>query len=135
MQLSAKALLRPFTSTAVPDPDADTTNDPPQAETDNMPDHDSDIPDDRDQDEDEGSGNDGGDNEDDEDDEDTFETLTAEEREQLLGDTATVRATLDKVCSTTFSLAHHGLLTTGFKGSKTLLCNYSLHYNHSSRMA
>jgi hypothetical protein len=135
MQLSAKALLRPFASTVVPD--ADVANDPPG--TDDLLDHDSDISDliddEEDQDEDEGNGNNEGDNEDDDEEEDAFQTLDDKEREQLIGDTAAVRTTLDKVCSivTIFSLAP--VLTSGFKGSKTLLCHYSLHYDHSSGLA
>jgi hypothetical protein len=103
MQLSAKALLRPFTSTIVPD--AHAAND--STEANNLPDDDSDIPDliddEEDQDEDEGDGSNMGDNEDDDEDshddedEDTFETLSDEEREQLINDTAAVRTTLDKV--------------------------------------
>jgi hypothetical protein len=62
MQLSAKALLRPFTST----PDAHAAND--STEANNLPDDDSDIPDliddEEDQDKDEGDGNNVGDNED-----------------------------------------------------------------------
>jgi hypothetical protein len=99
MQLSAKALLRPFTLTIVPD--AHAAND--STEANNLPDNDSDIPnlidDEEDQDEDEGDGSNMGDNEDGDDDkdEDTFETLSDEEREQLINDTAAVRTTLDKV--------------------------------------
>jgi hypothetical protein len=104
IQLSAKALLCPFTSTIVSDAHDST-------EANNLPDDDSDIPDliddEEDQDEDEGDGSNVGDNEDDDEDEDgddddddnTFETLSDEEREQLINDTAAVRTTLDKVCA------------------------------------
>ena len=106
MQLSAKALLHPFTSTIVPD--AHAAND--STEADNLPDDDSDIPDliddEEDQDEDEGDGNNVGDNDDDDNNNNnnnnnnnTFETLSDKEHEQLIDDTAAVHTTLDKVCS------------------------------------
>jgi hypothetical protein len=142
MQLSAKTLLCPFTSTVQVVSDADAAND--SAEADNLQDHDSDTPDliddeeDRDEDdrdEDEGNGNNEGENNDSDDEEDVFETLSDMERKQLIDDMAAVRTTLDKVCFIVIIFSLAPVLTTGFEGSKTLLCHYPLHYNCSSGLA
>jgi hypothetical protein len=105
MQLSAKALLRPFSSTPTTDPvDATETNtsDPIHNDVD-----DDDVPSleevEDDEEEDEGHEDkdvgeeDDDDNDDDDDDEDPFDGLTSEESQELMNDTASVKTALDKV--------------------------------------
>ena len=100
MQLSAKALLRPFacaTSTAEVDSinealDNDKMDEMPGLEDTEDDEEADDDDDDSDNDDAGGNGND-----DDEIDEE-FDGLSPEEREQLLDNTAAVRGTLDKVC-------------------------------------
>jgi hypothetical protein len=105
MQLSAKALLRPFSSTPTTDPvDATETNtsDPIHNDVDN------DLPsleevEDDDEDDEGCEGKDVGsedddDDDDNDDDEDPFDGLTSEESQELVNDTASVKTALDKVC-------------------------------------
>ena len=97
MQLSAKALLKPFSGPAVMDDDdldvnaasTDDDNDLPALE-----DLEDDSGDENDDDDDEGGNDEGNDKEEEE---DALEILDAEEREALLENTAVVRTTLDKV--------------------------------------
>jgi len=102
MQLSVKALLRPFTSLATTDTLADDDDIP--EDSDSM--HDQSLGedpenDDNDNDNDNDHGGEtGGDEDDDDDSEDPFDGLEAQEREELMDNTAIVRTTLNKVCFT-----------------------------------
>jgi hypothetical protein len=89
MQLSAKALLKPF-SASLKDNDTTEGNDD-EAENDLEPFDEGD-------DEEEEGMDEPMDDDDDEDEEDQFEMMDETEREQLLKDTAAVRTTLNKVC-------------------------------------
>jgi hypothetical protein len=107
MQLSAKALLRPFSSTPTTGPvDATETNtsDPihNDVDDDNVPSLEE-VEDDEEE-EDEGCEDkdvgeeDEDDNDNDDNDEDPFDGLTSEESQELMNDTASVMMALDKVC-------------------------------------
>ncbi|KAF8224570.1 hypothetical protein L208DRAFT_1161611, partial [Tricholoma matsutake] len=48
----------------------------------------------------------GGDGDDDEEDDDALDDLTEEEHEVLMENTASVRATLDKICKLSFAIIH-----------------------------
>jgi hypothetical protein len=141
MQLSAKALLRPFTSTASTDPvDAADSNisDPINDNVDDDLPSLKDVEDD-DEDDDEGgdgSGEDGNGEDDDDDDEDPFDGLTPEECQELVDDTAAVKTTLDKVCSFITYIIHIIIADCfDLQDSQTLICYYPFHDNHSSSLA
>lgn len=127
MQLSAKALLWPFTSTASTDPvDAADSNisDPINDNVDN------DLPSLKDvEDEDED------DNDEDDNSEDPFDGLTPEECQELMDNTAAIKMMLDKVCSFITYIIH--IITDCFdlQDSQTLICYYPFHDNHSSSLA
>jgi len=91
MQLSAKALLKPF-SASPKDTDATDGNSDEDGEGGVEP-FDEDGDDDVEEDEP---------TDDEEEEEDPFETLDEEDRERLLEDTAAVRATLNKVLTAVF---------------------------------
>jgi hypothetical protein len=99
MQLSAKALLRPFTSPAATDTLADDDDIP--EDSDSM--HDQSLGEDPENDDDDNDdvvdhgGETGGDEDNDDDSEDPFDGLEAQEREELMDNTAIVRTTLNKV--------------------------------------
>jgi hypothetical protein len=97
MQLSAKALLKPFSGPAVTDDDDLDVNAASTDDDDDLPaleDLEDDSGDENDDDNDEGGNDEGNDKEEEE---DALEILDAEEREALLENTAVVRTTLDKV--------------------------------------
>ena len=95
MQLSAKALLKPFSGPAVTDDDDLDVNTASSDDDDDLPALE-DLEDDNGDESDDN--NEGGDDEgNDEEEEDVLEILDAEEREALLENTAVVRTTLDKV--------------------------------------
>lgn len=107
MQLSAKALLRPFTSTA----DIDTADIVDNTTADNMEDEparleeiEEDVEEDS-HDEEEDVDN-GGDEPGVDDDNDALDDLTEEERVALVANTASVRTTLDKVFLKLYSFRH-----------------------------
>jgi hypothetical protein len=141
MQLSAKALLRPFTSTASTDPvDAADSNisDPINNDLDDDLPSLEDVGDDDDDDDDddeggESSGEDGNGEDDDDDDEDPFDGLTPEECQELVDDTAAVKTTLDKVRS----FIIHIIIANCFdlQDSQTLICHYPFYDNRSSSLA
>jgi hypothetical protein len=140
MQLSVKALIKPFDmSTALTDGDAE---EPPDAD-DTLDDTLSVDMGDADTDEDrEGvsidadSVSDNGQDEPDEeiDDDDSFDSLDPDARQGLLEGTAAVRTMLDKVHS--YSLFHSlQRPLTSLSGSKTFICDRSLHNDQTPRMA
>jgi len=140
MQLSAKALLRPFTSTASTDlVDAADSNisDPINNDLDNDLPSLEDVGDDNDDDNDneggESSGEDGNGKDDDDDNEDPFDGLTSEECQELVDDTAAIKMTLDKVCS----FIIHIIIANCFdlQDLQTLICHYPFYNNHSSSLA
>ena len=105
MQLSAKALIQPFSSTPTTDPvDAMETNtsDPIYNNADdNLPSLEE-VEGDDDKDDEGCEGKDVGEededeDEDEDDDEDPFDGLTSEESQELMNDTASVKMALDKV--------------------------------------
>ena len=98
MQLSVKALLRPFSSLAATDTPADDDNIP--EDSDSM--HDQSLGDPENDDNDNNDnvnhgGETGSDEDDDDDSEDPFDGLEAQECEKLMDNTAVVCTTLNKV--------------------------------------
>lgn len=94
MQLSAQALLKPFSGPAVTDDEDLDVNTASSDDNDDLPV----LEDLEDDNGDEDNNNKGGDDEgNEEEEEDVLEILDAEEREALLENTAVVRTTLDKV--------------------------------------
>lgn len=93
MQLSAKALLKPFSGPAVTDDDELDVNAASSDDDDDLP-----ALEDLDGDENNDKDDEGGDDEGtDEEEEDMLEIMDADEREALFENTAVVRTTLDKV--------------------------------------
>jgi len=140
MQLSAKALLQPFTSTASTDPvDAADSNisDPINNDLDNDLPSLEDVGDDNDDDDDdeggESSGEDGNGEDDDDNDEDPFDGLTSEECQELVDDTTAIKMTLDKV----HSFIIHIIIANYFdlQDLQTLICHYPFYNNRSSSLA
>ena len=95
MQLSAKALLKPFSNSPKDDDTTECGNDDEDAGVEPI-----DKGSDDDEEDGEG-GDDPTDDDDDDDDDDPFEMLDEVDREQLLENTAAVRTTLNKVCIVT----------------------------------
>jgi hypothetical protein len=93
MQLSAKALLKPFNNLLKDDDTPECGNNDEDAGVEP-------IDEGSDDDEEDGEGGDDP-TDDDDDDDDPFEKLGEADREQLLENTAAVRATLNKVCIVT----------------------------------
>jgi hypothetical protein len=127
LQLSAKTLLEPF-NTAFSSKVADKVD---------IGDEDDDDPPilaDPDEEGGEEDNNDKEDEEKDNDDDgvDELETLSEEERTEVLEDTAAVRATVTKVCDYEAGYAHVIDLSTG---TTTLFCNHSLNDNRSACLA
>ena len=131
MQLSVKALLRPFVVATEnsDDQDADSSDMPPSED---IEEHEQDD-DTEEVDEDENNNDDNDDDDDDDDDNDPFDRLDPEAKAQLMEDMQAVRTTLNKVRINGIYLPL--LLRVSFSDPQAIVCCCSLYHYCPACMA
>ena len=131
LQLSAKALLKPFTATTESSDDRDSdSNETPLPEDDEELEQDDDT---EEVSEDEDNGDDDTDDDDDDEEEDPFSKLDPAAKAQLMEDTQAVSITLNKVRINGIYLLL--LLRVSFADSQAVVCYCSLYHYCPACMA